>query len=152
MLLSFLSGGDGTFARWHGIYYQHKNFTRHKYMSRALIGTYARRIWEDLGPGFSERVYHNAMEVCLRKGFIAYETERVIPITFDGHTLGNMRADLIVDQRLIVELKSVRAIKDEHRVQTRLYLKLLGLSDALLVNFPTSAAIEPEIEQVSYTI
>jgi len=121
-------------------------------MARALIGTYARRIWNDLGPGFSERVYHNAMEVCLRKGCIPYETERVIPITFEGHTLGNMRADLIVDQRLIVELKSVRAIKDEHRVQTRLYLKLLGLSDALIVNFPTASASEPEIEHVSYTI
>jgi GxxExxY protein len=121
-------------------------------MARALIGTFARRIWEDMGPGFSERVYHNAMEVCLRKSFIPYETERVIPITFEGHTLGNMRADLIVDQRLIVELKSVRAIKDEHRVQTRLYLKLLGLSEALLINFPTAMATEPEIEHVSYTI
>lgn len=121
-------------------------------MARALISTYAQRIWEELGPGFSERVYHNAMEVCLRKGFIAYETERVIPITFENHTLGNMRADLIVDQRLIVELKSVRAIKDEHRIQTRLYLKLLGLSDALIINFPTTTANEPEIEHVSYTI
>jgi GxxExxY protein len=53
------------------------------------------------------------------------------------HSLGNMRADLIVDGRLVVELKSVRSLKDEHRTQTSAYLRLLGLTDAVLVNFPT---------------
>lgn len=82
-------------------------------------------------------MYHNAMEVCLRKSGVPYETERVIPVTFLNHTLGNLRADLIVDGRFVVELKSVRALKDEHRTQTKAYLKLLGLTDAVLINFPT---------------
>jgi GxxExxY protein len=77
------------------------------------------------------------MEVCLRKAGVPYETERVIPVTFMNHTLGNLRADLIVDNRFVVELKSVRALKDEHRTQTKAYLKLLGLSEAVLINFPT---------------
>lgn len=77
------------------------------------------------------------MEVCLRKSGVPYETERVIPVTFLNHTLGNLRADLIVDGRFVVELKSVRALKDEHRTQTKAYLKLLGLTDAVLINFPT---------------
>ena len=117
--------------------------------AKLLVATHARTVWRSLGPGFSERVYHNAMEVCLRRAGIAYETERVVPIVFDGHTLGNLRADLIVDKRLIVELKSVRALKDEHRTQARLYLKLLGLEDALLVNFPTQASEDAEIEEIS---
>lgn len=106
-------------------------------MVRSLIHSSARQIWQSLGPGFSERVYHNAMEVCLRKAGVPYETERVIPVTFMNHTLGNLRADLIVDNRFVVELKSVRSLKDEHRTQTKAYLKLLGLTEAVLINFPT---------------
>jgi GxxExxY protein len=57
---------------------------------------------------------------------------------FDDHAIGNIRADLIVDSRVIVELKSVKALKDEHRVQTRMYMRLLGLPEAVLINFPNS--------------
>jgi GxxExxY protein len=114
-------------------------------MSRPLIHASARQIWHALGPGFSERVYHNAMEVCLRKACIPYETERIIPVRFMEHTLGNLRADLIVEGSCVVELKSVRALKDEHRTQTKAYLRLLGLTDAVLINFPTHAD-ELEIE------
>ena len=108
-------------------------------MARALVHASARQIWQTLGPGFSERVYHNAMEVCLRRACVPYETERIVPIMFMEHSLGNMRADLIVQGSLVVELKSVRSLKDEHRTQTSAYLRLLGLSDAVLINFPTHA-------------
>lgn len=110
-------------------------------MTRLLLHSSARQIWQTLGPGFSERIYHNAMEVCLRNAGMPYETERVIPVTFMNHTLGNLRADLIVDSRYVVELKSVRTIKDEHRTQTKAYLKLLGLTEAVLINFPTQGDI-----------
>jgi len=56
------------------------------------------------------------MEVGLRKLNIPYQTERIVPIMFDDHAIGNIRADLIVDSRIIVELKSVKALKDEHRI------------------------------------
>jgi GxxExxY protein len=118
-------------------------------MAKSLICTHASHIWKELGPGLSERMYHNAMEVCLRKSFLAYETERIMTVNFDGHVLGNLRADLIVDRNIVVELKSVKALKDEHRTQVRLYLKLLGLTDAILINFPCGLAIEPEIEFVT---
>lgn len=114
--------------------------------TRALIHASAHQIWQTLGPGFSERMYHNAMEVCLRKACVPYETERIIPVTFMNHTLGNLRADLIVEHTCIVELKSVRSLKDEHRVQTRLYLRLLGLTDAVLINFPAAQTDRLEIE------
>lgn len=121
-------------------------------MAKSLVAVHARNIWKSLGPGFSERVYHNAMEVCLRRSGIAYETERILPIFFDGHALGNLRADLIVEHRLVVELKSVRMLKDEHRVQTRQYLKLLGLEEALLINFPTQESPGPEIEELRLSV
>ena len=111
------------------------------------IKSLAGRVWRTLGPGFSERVYHNAMEVGLRQLNIPYQTERIVPIVFDGHAIGNIRADLVVDSHNIVELKSVRSLKDEHRVQTRMYMKLLGLSDGILVNFPNSGN-DLEVEDI----
>lgn len=105
-------------------------------------------VWHSLGPGFSERVYHNAMEVGLRKTRVPYQTERIVPIMFDEHAIGNIRADLIVDSRIIVELKSVKTLKDEHRVQTRMYMKLLGLTEAILINFPNSGS-DLEVEDIT---
>lgn len=96
----------------------------------------AGHVWRSLGPGFSERVYHNAMEVSLRRAGIPYQTERIVPIIFDDHAIGNIRADLIVNSQILVELKSVRALKDEHRVQGRMYMRILGLPNGMLINFP----------------
>lgn len=101
-----------------------------------LIIDLARTVWEDLGPGYSERVYHNAMEVMLRNAGIAYETERIIPIPFKGHVIGNLRADIVVNNSLIVELKAIRTLKEENKVQAKKYIELTGLQCTLLVNFP----------------
>mgnify|MGYP000607183810 CR=1 FL=1 len=57
------------------------------------IEDFAREIYSDLGPGYSERVYHNAMEVLLRERGIPYESERVVLIKFKGHVIGNLRID-----------------------------------------------------------
>ena len=112
------------------------------------IRSVAIRVWQSLGPGFSERVYHNAMEVGLRKSSIPYQTERIVPIMYDEHAIGNIRADLIVDSRIIVELKSVKAIKDEHRIQTRMYMNLMNLSEGVLINFPNSGS-DLEVEDIT---
>ena len=54
---------------------------------RNRIRFFADKIYSQLGPGFSERVYHNAMEILLRKDSIPYESERIIPIDFEGHNV-----------------------------------------------------------------
>jgi GxxExxY protein len=101
-----------------------------------LIIDLARKVWGELGPGYSERVYHNAMEVMLRTSGVGYETERIIPIPFKGHVIGNLRADLVVANQLIVELKAIRALKEENKVQAKKYIQLTGLPCTLLINFP----------------
>lgn len=100
------------------------------------VKEFAQIVYRDLGSGFSERVYHNAMEVLLRKEGIPYETERIVPVVFMGHTIGNMRADLIVNQTLVVELKATKALNPTMTTQAQKYLQLLNLPQALLVNFP----------------
>jgi GxxExxY protein len=108
-------------------------------MSSIVIKEFANTVFKTLGCGHSERVYHNAMEVILRKNNVQYESERIVPILFDGHTIGNMRADLIIDKKLIVELKSVKTLTPAMSQQTLNYLNLTGLTDGLLINFPFSA-------------
>ena len=105
-------------------------------------------VYHTLGSGFSERVYHNAMEVLLRKEGIPYETERIVPVEFHGHTIGNMRADLIVDKTLVVELKATKALTTAMSTQTHKYLQLLNLREALLVNFPQPLGESCEIAVV----
>lgn len=98
-----------------------------------------------LGPGYSERVYHNAMEVILRENGVSYESERIVPIVFRGHTIGNLRADIIIDRKTVLEFKSVKTMNESMVAQARNYLKLLGLEEAYLINF---ANAQPEIVHV----
>lgn len=114
-----------------------------------MIHEYVKEVYETLGPGYSERVYHNAMEVMLRENGITYETERIVPIVFRGHTIGNLRADIIINHAIVVELKSVKSMNDSMISQARNYLKLLNLDEAYLVNFPPCMNAEPEIVRVT---
>ena len=110
------------------------------------VYTIAEHVYSSLGPGHSESVYHNAMEVGLRTHGIPYETERIIPIEYFGHVIGNLRADLIIDKTMIVELKSVRSLNDAARIQAQQYMKLLGLPQAILINFGLELQIEELIK------
>jgi GxxExxY protein len=111
-----------------------------------LVRMVANHVWDSLGPGYSERVYHNAFEVALRMNSVSYETERIIPIFFQGHNVGNLRADLVIDQSVIVELKSIVRLKEENRNQIKNYMKLMTLGTGILVNFPSvSGPVEVEV-------
>lgn len=100
------------------------------------IVLFAEDIFSTLGRGFSERVYHNAMEVSLRYHNIQYETERVIDIKFKDHVVGHVRADLIVDKSIVVELKVTTKLKPEHIEQCRMYMRLLDIQRGIVINFP----------------
>jgi GxxExxY protein len=109
------------------------------------IAEYANEIYDTLGPGYSERVYHNAMEVMLRAHNRPYETERIIPILFKGNTIGHLRADLIIDNDIIVELKATRMLNDSNKVQLMNYRTLTGIKNGILINFPQLARDNVEI-------
>jgi len=112
----------------------------------------AQDIWTTLGPGYSERVYHNAFEIALREDGFSYESERILPVCFRGLVVGNLRADLIVSGKFILELKSTSRLKDEFRNQIRNYMKLTGLKAGVLINFPDKLGalefekVEPLVE------
>jgi GxxExxY protein len=101
----------------------------------------AQCVWSALGPGYSERVYHNAFEVELRKRNVPYETERIIPITYDGHNVGHVRADIIIDNKIVIEMKSVKRVSDEFRIQIQKYMELTGCKEGYLINFPCDNSV-----------
>ena len=99
------------------------------------VRAWCERVYDALGPGYNECVYHKAMEVLLRKQGVQYESERIVPIVFEGHTIGNVRSDIIIDDKVVLEFKSVRALTDAAALQTHNYLRLTGLCLGYLINF-----------------
>jgi GxxExxY protein len=113
------------------------------------IETYATEIYSQLGPGYSERVYHNAMEVLLRSKNIPYESERIVPIPFNGHVIGNLRADIIINNETVLEFKTIKTLNDAAEIQGRNYLRLTGLKTAYLINFPPFPERQCEVRRIS---
>lgn len=91
-----------------------------------------------LGPGFLESVYQNAMAVALHHRSIPFEDQKEIRIQFEGKDVGLHRLDLIVADQIVVELKAVKAWEEIHFAQVRSYLKATGLHVGLLLNFNAS--------------
>lgn len=94
------------------------------------------KVYTTLGPGHAECVYHRATEVSLRDMNIPYQTEVNVPIVYEKHTIGNFRVDLIVNHQIIVELKAIRSLNGDCKLQARNYMRFTGIQNALLVNFP----------------
>jgi GxxExxY protein len=92
-------------------------------------------------------VYHSAFEVALRKRGISYDTERIIPVYYEGLNVGHVRADLIVGDT-VIELKSVSRLTEQFRIQIQNYMRLLGLQKGYLINFPMGQSATPEIESI----
>jgi GxxExxY protein len=113
------------------------------------IGMLAELIYDRLGAGYSERVYHNAMEVLLRARHVPYESERVIPIPFEGHVIGNLRADIIINNETVLEFKTIKTLNESAEIQCHNYLRLTGLKTAYLINFPPVMEGSVEVRCIS---
>jgi GxxExxY protein len=94
----------------------------------------------NLGCGFLEKVYENALTHELRKIGLAVESQRPIRILYDGIVVGEYVADLLVDGEVLIETKAVKAFDEVHMAQCMNYLRATGLKLCLLVNFGTPKA------------
>jgi GxxExxY protein len=92
----------------------------------------------ELGSGFLESVYEKALLIALRQRGIEARSQAPLKVTFRGETVGEFYADILVENRLIIELKTVRALVPEHQAQLINYLKATGVKVGLLVNFGNS--------------
>ena len=92
-------------------------------------------VMKELGPGFVESIYKNALLIAMRQKGLQVEVERTFEVMFRGTVNGRYRTDLVVGQTVIVELKCCESLAREHQAQLFNYLKVSRLPIGLLVNF-----------------
>ena len=105
------------------------------------------KVYNTLGFGFLEKVYENALSLELKKLGYIVETQKSINVYYDGKEVGNYFADLLINDKIILELKAVEKLKDEHKFQLINYLKATDIEIGLLLNFGK----KPEIKRVVFT-
>jgi len=98
------------------------------------------RVSNTLGAGFLEKVYENALAIELRRSGIKAEQQHAIRVFYADQPVGDFSADLLVEESVIVELKSARILDEVHSAQCLNYLKATGLKVCLLVNFGKARA------------
>ena len=98
-----------------------------------------------LGFGFLENVYQNALMIELDRSGLQPEKEKRIKVEYDGHVVGDYIADIVVGDKVILELKSVKEIHPAHEAQLVNYLKATGLEVGLLINFGAKVEIKRKV-------
>ena len=108
----------------------------HREVTEQIIGA-ASRGHQDLGPGFLEPVYEEALAIEFALSGIQFVRQKPVPLFYKDHQIGEHRLDFLVEGVMIVELKAISAIEDIHFAIGRSYLKATNLQDGLLLNFAT---------------
>jgi GxxExxY protein len=103
-------------------------------LSNQIIGA-AIKVHKELGPGFLESIYEEALKVELSKNELDFASQMEVQIEYLGVPVGLHRLDLLVQNEVIVELKAVKELADIHFAQLRSYLKATGMNVGLLLNF-----------------
>lgn len=101
----------------------------------------------ELGVGFAEKVYENALKIELEKAGLSTRQQHPIEVNYRGHCVGEFFADLIIEGRLIVELKAVRTILKEFEIQLVNYLAATGVDHGLILNFGPSVQVKRKFRE-----
>lgn len=108
---------------------------KHEEITSKILEAFLKRVYRRLGYGFLEKVYENAMVLELRQMGLTVEVQKKIEVYYNGEIVGEYFADLVVEGKVIVELKAARALADEHEAQLLNYLRATPYEVGLLLNF-----------------
>ncbi len=92
-------------------------------------------VMRELGPGFLESIYEEAMAIALRERGLSYERQRPVRVFFRGSHVGLHRLDLLVEDQIVVELKAIQSIQPVHRAIVLSYLRATHRRIGLILNF-----------------
>ncbi len=107
-------------------------------LSNLIIGA-AINVHREVGPGLFESVYEDCLAIELSKLNLKVERQKRVDLIYNGENLGlAFKADIIVEDKVLIELKSVERLHDIHFTQTYTYIKLLNIKLGLLINFNES--------------
>jgi GxxExxY protein len=107
---------------------------KHEKITRAIIGA-AMKVHSRLRPGLDETFYEKALVIELARMGLSVENQREFPVHYEGHFLGKLIPDLIVENAVVADPKVTTAFNDAHVAQMLGYLNVTGLEVALLLNF-----------------
>jgi GxxExxY protein len=124
---------------------QERVVLRHSDLTERIVKAFY-HVYNVLGHGFLEKVYENALTLHLRKQGLRVRPQAPIKVYFEGEVVGEYFADLLVNDLVIVELKAVEALTEEHHAQLINYLKASDIEVGLLVNFGP----KPELKRKVY--
>ena len=117
---------------------------KHEDLTSKIIAC-AYKIHNTLGFGFLEAVYQNALLIELMKAGLQAEKEKKIKVYYQNQLIGDYMADIIVEDKIILELKSVKELHPAHSAQLINYLKATGIEIGLLINFGESVEIKRKV-------
>ena len=107
---------------------------KHEQITKSVIGC-AFEVINELGAGFLESVYEKALLLALRQKGLSAIPQHAVKVMFRGECVGDFYADMFVEEKVIIELKAVKAIAPEHQAQIINYLNATGIEVGLLINF-----------------
>ena len=107
---------------------------QHGELTEKIIGVFY-DVYNELGYGFLESVYEESLVISLREADLRFERQLAIPVWFRGHQVGQFRGDILVEGKVLLELKSTRTLEAAHEAQLLHYLKSTEIEIGLLLNF-----------------
>ena len=117
---------------------------KHQALTAKIIEC-AYKVHNKLGFGFLESVYQNALMIELGKAGLSAEAQSPIKVFYEDRIIGDFIADIIVEDKVILELKSVKELHPAHEAQLTNYLKATGIEVGLLINFGESVQIKRRV-------
>jgi len=118
---------------------------KHKELTEKIINIFY-RVYNKLGYGFLEKIYENAMMIEFKREGILAVSQSPIKVFYDGEVIGEYYADILVDNKVIVEIKAAKRLVEENEAQLLNYLKATDIEVGLLLNFGT----EPEVKRKAF--
>ncbi len=112
-----------------------------KDLTEKIIGC-AISVHRELGPGYLEVIYERALAYEFRKQGLMFERQRSVKVFYDGVEVGEHRIDIFVEEKVVVELKSVERLTSRHVAQVISTLKAVGVEVGLLINFDEARVID----------
>ncbi len=117
---------------------------KHKELTAKIIDC-AYKVHRELGFGFLESVYQNALVIELTKADLKVEQEKKVKVSYDGQVIGDFTADVVIEEKVILELKSVKQLHAAHEAQLINYLKATAIEVGLLINFGETVEIKRKV-------
>ena len=117
---------------------------KHSQLTGSIIQC-AYKVHNTLGFGFLESVYQNALFIEIRKSGLKAEKEKPVKVLYGDQVIGDYMADIMVEDKVILELKSVKDIHPAHEAQLVNYLKATGIEVGLLINFGEHVEVKRRI-------